>query len=55
MSDQPLSNQHVPFTTSNLRDFDAHLQKLFFVFNVNEALLRENEFTSRHRDIGPVI
>ncbi len=39
-----MSNNHTPFNTSNLRDFGAHLQKLFFVLNINDAMVKENEF-----------
>ena len=52
-NDNQLSNQHVPFTTNNLKEFEAHLQKVFFVFNINKDLLKENEFIYRHRDINP--
>jgi len=48
---QQLSNQHVPFTTNNLREFEAHLQKMFFVFNLNDEMLKENEYIYRHRDL----
>lgn len=41
---QQLSNQHVPFTTNNLRDFDARITKLYFVFNLNDQLMKENEY-----------
>lgn len=46
-----MGTQHVPFTTNNLREFEAQIQKMFFVFNVNETLLKENEFTYRRRDL----
>ena len=47
-----MSTNHVPFTTNNLREFEAGLQKMYFVFNVNDALLKENEYTYRRRDLG---
>ena len=46
------SNNHTPFNTSNLRDFGAHLQKLFFVFNINDAMVKENEFMYRQIDLA---
>ena len=41
---QQLSHQHVPFTTNNLRDFGARVTKLYFVFNLNDEMMRENQY-----------
>ena len=38
-----ISHQHVPFTTNNLRDFEARLNRLHFVFNLNDQLISENQ------------
>ena len=38
------SQQPYPFTVSNLTDFCARLDHLYFVFNINDALLKENQF-----------